>query len=607
MLKKNLHKNGVKVMARNKYDIDEELDTKFDINQFKRLLSYIKPFRKKVAAIVLLMLTSSVLALLGPYLAKVSVDEKIPQRDLWGLALLAIIYLLTLIFNTICMKYRIRTMTFIGQSILYNIREDLFTHLQKLPFTYYDSRPHGKILVRVVNYVNSLSDLLSNGIINLITDMFTLAAIVCFMLLLNFRLALICLAGLPVLTTVTLLVKDAQRKAWQKVSRKQANMNAYIHESISGIKVTQSFAREEENMEIFLGQNGEYKKSWMDAIKIQFLMWPFVDIISVISVSAVFFFGVGRIGSGGVTIGIIIAFISYIWRFWEPVSNLGNFYNAIINAVAYLERIFETIDEEPIVADLPGAVEIGQVKGAVEFRDVVFSYNEGEVILDNVSFTVKAGETVALVGPTGAGKSTIVNLISRFYDIDSGSVTIDDADVRKVTLKSLRKQMGIMLQDTFIFSGTIMDNIKYSRLDATDDEAVEAAKAVRAHDFISEMPDGYYTEVNERGSRLSVGQRQLISFARALLANPAILILDEATSSIDTKTEIALQEGLQRLLKGRTSFIIAHRLSTIKKADKIMYIEDGKITQQGTHEDLMAQKGAYWNLYTAQYRLLEVV
>lgn len=594
-------------MARNKFDIDEELDTGFDFKQLKRLLGYLKPFKKKVVSTVLLMLTASILALLGPFLVKVAIDTMIPNKDIPGLALLGLIYLATLILNTIFMKYRIRTMTFIGQSVLHDIRKDLFVHLQKLPFSFYDSRPHGKILVRVVNYVNSLSDLLSNGIINLITDMFTLVVIIGFMLYLNINLALICLAGLPVLITATMLIKNAQRKAWQRVSRKQANMNAYIHESICGIKVTQSFARENENMKIFQNQSNEYRKSWMAAVRVQFLMWPFIDIISVTSVVAVFVAGIRWLGTGGVTVGIIIAFISYIWRFWEPVSNLGNFYNAIINAVAYLERIFETIDEKPIVDNLPGAVELPPIEGAVEFKDVVFSYEKDEVILNNVSFIVKPGETIALVGPTGAGKSTVVNLVSRFYDIESGSVMIDGMDVRSVTLESLRKQMGIMLQDTFIFSGTIMDNIKYSRLDATDEEAIEAAKAVRAHEFIAAMPDGYNTEVNERGSRLSVGQRQLISFARALLADPRILVLDEATSSIDTKTEMALQDGLQRLLKGRTSFIIAHRLSTIKNADKIMYIEDGNIVEHGSHDELMAQEGAYWKLYTAQYRLLEVV
>lgn len=594
-------------MARNKFDIDEELDRKFDWKQLKRLLGYLKPYRGKVVSTVFLMLAASIVALLGPYLVKVALDSKIPSRDIPGLAVLALIYLASLVFNVICTKYRIRTMTFIGQSVLYNIRKDLFVHLQKLPFTYYDSRPHGKILVRVVNYVNSLSDLLSNGIINIITDIFTLIAIISFMLVLNVRLALICLCGLPVLAAAAVLIKGAQRRAWQKVSRKQANMNAYIHESICGIKVTQSFARETENMNIFLNQSNQYRKSWMEAVRIQFAMRPFVDIISAVSIIATFITGVHLLGTGGVTVGVIMAFVSYIGRFWEPVNNMGDFYNAIINAVAYLERIFETIDEKPLVDNLPGAVEMPLIKGAVEFKNVVFSYEKDEVMLNNVSFSVKPGETIALVGSTGAGKTTIVNLLSRFYDISSGSVMIDGMDVRSVTLESLRKQMGIMLQDTFIFSGTIMDNIRYSRLGATDEEAIEAAKAVRAHDFISGMPDGYHTEVNERGSRLSVGQRQLISFARALLADPRILVLDEATSSIDTKTEMALQEGLQRLLKGRTSFIIAHRLSTIKNADKIMYIDDGNIVEQGSHDELMARKGAYWKLYTAQYRLLDAV
>lgn len=594
-------------MARNKFDIDEELEAKFDAKQLRRLLGYLKPYKGKVAFTVMLMMVTSLLALLGPYLVKVSIDEMIPSGNIAGLFVLALIYFVILVFNTICMKYRIRTMSYIGQSVIYNIRDDIFRHIQKLPFDYYDSRPHGKILVRVVNYVNSLSDLLSNGIINVITDAFTLVAIIVFLLVLNVKLALVCFTGLPVLVAITLLIKNAQRKAWQKVSRKQSNMNAYIHESICGMKVTQSFAREDENMNIFLGQNSEYRKSWIEAIKIQFLMWPMIDIISVTSVSAIFFAGIHWLGTGGITTGIIIAFTSYVWRFWEPISNLGNFYNSIINAVAYLERIFETIDEKPSVADLPGAVEMPQIKGAVEFKDVVFCYEKDEVILDHVSFSVRPGETVALVGPTGAGKSTIVSLVSRFYDVREGSVMIDGMDVKGVTLESLRKQMGVMLQDTFIFSGTIMDNIKYSRLDATDEEAIAAAKAVCAHDFIMTLPDGYKTEVNERGSRLSVGQRQLISFARALLADPRILILDEATSSIDTKTELALQAGLQRLLKGRTSFIIAHRLSTIKNADRIMYIDNGRIIEQGTHEELMEKKGAYYKLYTAQYQLLEAV
>jgi ATP-binding cassette subfamily B protein len=530
-------------VARNKYDVDEELVAGFNFKHLLRMFEYLKPYKFKVMLTVFLMLTASAAALLNPYLMKVAIDSSIPNSDIKQLIFLSSIFVLTLIINAVCLKFRIRTMTDIGQSVIVNIRKDLFVHLQKLPFSYYDSRPHGKILVRVVNYVNSLSDLLSNGLINLITDMFTLVFILCFMFFINVNLTLICMAGLPILMGSIFLVKNAQRKAWQKVSRKQSNMNAYIHESICGIKVTQSFAREEVNRGIFGDLTAEYKDSWMHAVRIQFLLWPMIDTISVAGVAAVFVAGISWLDKG-ITVGVLIAFISYIWRFWEPITNLGNFYNSIVNATAYLERIFEAMDEKPLVDNIPEASEMSPIRGNVEFRNVNFSYEEGEKILKDVSFKVNTGDTIALVGPTGAGKTTIVNLLSRFYNIDDGQVLVDGVDISKVTLESLRKQMGVMMQDTFIFSGTIMDNIRYSKLDASDDQVVAAARAVKAHDFIIGLENGYETEVNERGTRLSVGQRQLISFARALLADPRILILDEATSSIDTKTEMALQKGL---------------------------------------------------------------
>ena len=603
---KGLKQKEVCKVARNKFDIDEELETGFNLKHFIRLMGYLKPYKAQAAIAVLLMMAASVCALAGPYIVKVAIDSKIPEKDIPGLLLLAGAFLLALAVSAACLKLRIGIMSEIGQDVIYNIRKDLFTHLQKLPFAYYDSRPHGKILVRVVNYVNSLNDLISNGIINLVTDLFTLAAIIVFMLLLNVRLTMICMAGLPVLIASIILIKRAQRKAWQAVSRKQSNMNAYIHESICGIKVTQSFAREDENLNIFEKLNNNYRQSWMAAVRVQFLLWQIIDNISVLGVIAVFTVGIGWIGKG-VTVGVLIAFIGYIWRFWEPINNLGNFYNAIITAAAYLERIFEAMDEKPSVADLPGARGIPRIKGRVEFKNVSFCYEGNDKVLKNVSFKVNPGDAVALVGPTGAGKTTIVNLLCRFYDIQEGAILIDGTDIREATLESLRRQMGIMMQDTFIFSGTVMDNIRYGRLDATDKEVIEAAKAVKAHDFIMSLKDGYRTEVNERGSRLSAGQRQLISFARALLADPRILILDEATSSIDTKTEKALQEGLDKLLEGRTSFIIAHRLSTIKNATTIMYIDNGEIVEQGTHSELLAKRGAYWKLYAAQYRLLQVV
>jgi ATP-binding cassette subfamily B protein len=585
-------------MARNKFDVDESLETQFNARHLKRVLGYVKPYKKDMIITIMLMLVASVAGLIGPYLIKDAIDNRIPTGDKEGLVLLSGIFILTLIITGVCMKYRIRTMSKIGQKVIENIRLDLFTHIQKLPFTFYDSRPHGKILVRVVNYVNSLSDLLSNGLINLITDLFSLIVIIVFMLAINVKLTVVCMAGVPILVGVIFLIKNAQRKAFQVLSSKQSNMNAYIHESIAGIKVTQSFGREEENLKIFRDVSNSYRTSWLKAVSTQFLLWPSVENISVLTVSAVYVVGVAAIGpdSSSITVGVLMAFMGYIWRFWAPITNLGNFYNSIINAMAYLERIFETMDEQPTVTDIPGAQELSTISGNVDFENVSFSYEQEKKILDNISFNVKAGETIALVGPTGAGKTTIINLISRFYDLDSGVIRIDGTDIKSVTLESLRKQMGVMLQDTFIFSGTIMDNIRYGKLDATDEEVIAAAKAIKAHDFIVTLKDGYQTEVNERGSRLSVGQRQLISFARALLADPKILILDEATSSIDTKTEMALQEGLKKLLKGRTSFIIAHRLSTIKDASRIMYIDNGTIVEQGNHAELMDIKGSYYKL-----------
>lgn len=593
-------------MARNKFDIDERLEGHFNIDYLKRLFLYVKPYWTKISFTVFIMLVSSVAGLVGPYLVKIAIDSKIPRGDIAGLWILTGIFAVSLLVTGICLKYKIRTMNQVGQNIIYDIRKDLFIHLQKLPFNYYDSRPHGKILVRVVNYVNALSDLLSNGFINMVTEMFSLLVIIGFMLVIDIRLTLIALAGLPILTAAILIIKNAQRKAWQILSSKTSNMNAYIHESICGMKVTQSFARERESLNIFLELCNGYRNAWLKAVGIQFLLWPAIDNISIITAIAVYLVGIAKIGQG-VTVGALIAFIGYVFRFWQPIMNLGNFYNSIIQAMAYLERIFQTLDEKVTVHNNQGAVEMPPIKGRVEFNNVNFSYEPKHKILKGISFIAEPGECIALVGATGCGKSTIVNLISRFYDVDCGEILIDNTDISKVTLESLRSQMGIMLQDSFIFSGTIIDNIRYSKLDATDEEVIAAAKAVKAHDFIVEFENGYYTEVNERGTRLSVGQRQLISFARTLLANPKILVLDEATSSIDTKTEIALQKGLDELLKGRTSFIIAHRLSTIRNATKIMYIDKGQIIEQGTHEELMLKKGAYWNLYTSQHNLLEAI
>ena len=492
-------------------------------------------------------------------------------------------------------------MKVVGQDIIFDIRTDLFKHLQELPFEYYDNRPHGKILIRVVNYVNSVSDMLSNGIINVILECLNMLFIMIFMFFVNVKLSLVVLSGLPIFAVIMMMIKKRQRKAWQDVSNKSSNLNAYLQENITGARVTQIFTREEENAQIFDRLSEKYRKSWINAVKYSNLVWPATDNVSTLVRAAIFVVGLLVLTPAAVSLGTIVAMTSYASSFWQPIMNLSNIFNNFINNIAYLERIFETLDEPATIADKPNAQDIGDITGEVKFDDVTFSYEQGKTVLEHISFDVKPGESVALVGPTGAGKSTVVSLLSRFYDLDSGKITIDGKDISQATLHSLRSQMGIMLQDSFIFSGTIYDNIRYGRLDATEEEIREAAKIVCADEFISEMKDGYMTEVNERGSKLSGGQKQLISFARTLLSDPKILVLDEATSSIDARTEKLLQQGLQRLLVGRTSFIIAHRLSTIKNCDKIMYIDNKGIAECGTHDQLIAKKGEYYKLYTAQH------
>lgn len=593
-------------MARNKYDIDETLEESFDFGQIKRLGKYLVPYKKEMFLVLLLMLSASALSMLIPRFFMSIIDDCIPNKDFQGILVISLLTLCIAFYIAISLRIKIKLTTKVGQNIIHDLRYDIFHHLQQLPFSYYDDRPHGKIQVRVVNYVNNLSDLLSNGIINTITDLCSLIFIIIFMLFINVKLTLICLCGLPILTVVVLFIKNRQRRAWQIQSNKQSNLNAYIAESINGIRVTQSFVRERENRGIFNNLSNNYRQAWMTAVKYNFLIWPAVDNISTITTAFIYVIGVSWISHSvpGITVGALIAFTGYISRFWAPINTLANFYNSLLTAISYLERIFETIDEPVLVTDQPGARQMSPIKGKVEFRDVVFSYDESSTILKKVNFTANIGESFAIVGPTGAGKTTIVNLISRFYNLDSGQILIDNTDISTVTIRSLREQMGVMMQDSFIFSGTIMDNIRYGNNSASDEDVIRAAKTVCAHDFIMEMEEGYQTQVNERGSRLSVGQRQLISFARALLANPKILILDEATSSIDTETEIALQKGLNELLKGRTSFIIAHRLSTIKNSTCIMYVDKGNILERGNHEELMKQKGEYYNLYMSQYSFL---
>ena len=588
-------------MARNRYDVDEVLETPFDFAHLKRSFVYIKKYKGKMITALVLSVFAAISGLLGPLITQYALDNTIPQKNMGQLVLLTLAFVGTIAVSITFSTIRSRIMTVVGQDIIFDIRTDLFKHLQELPFEYYDNRPHGKILIRVVNYVNSVSDMLSNGIINVILECLNMLFIMIFMFFVNVKLSLVVLSGLPIFAVIMMMIKKRQRKAWQDVSNKSSNLNAYLQENITGARVTQIFTREEENAEIFDRLSEKYRKSWINAVKYSHLVWPATDNVSTLVRAAIFVVGLLVLTPAAVSLGTIVAMTSYASSFWQPIMNLSNIFNNFINNIAYLERIFETLDEPATIADKPNAQDIGDITGEVKFDDVTFSYEQDKTVLEHISFDVKPGESVALVGPTGAGKSTVVSLLSRFYDLDSGKITIDGKDISQATLHSLRSQMGIMLQDSFIFSGTIYDNIRYGRLDATEEEIREAAKIVCADEFISEMKDGYMTEVNERGSKLSGGQKQLISFARTLLSDPKILVLDEATSSIDARTEKLLQQGLQRLLVGRTSFIIAHRLSTIKNCDKIMYIDNKGIAECGTHDQLIAKKGEYYKLYTAQH------
>lgn len=594
-------------MARNKFDVDERLETPFQWKHLKRAGAYIGKHKYKMILALLLSAMASVAALFIPKITQWVLDDAVPNKDIAMIVRMAGLFigiiLLSIVFTTI----RSRLMAHVSQEIIYDIRKDLFAHLQRLPFSYYDSRPAGKILVRVINYVNSVSDILSNGIINMILEIINLVFIVIFMFSTNAELAAIILAGLPFFVAIIVILKPRQRKAWQNQSNKNSNYNAYLAESIDGVRVSQLFDRQEVNQGIMQRLAEACRQAWIRAIHISNAVWLSSETITQFVLTFMYIAGVYWMGGSIVSFGVILAMGQYVSRFWQPITNLANIYNSFVNNIAYLERIFETMDEPVVVDDAPDANPLPPIDGAVDFEDVTFAYEEGTNILEHVDLHVRAGESIALVGPTGAGKSTVVNLLCRFYNLNGGRILLHDQDggfhdISKVTLESLRSRLGIMLQDSFIFSGTILDNIRYGRLDATDDEIRAAAKRVRADDFISAMPMGYQTAVNERGGNLSQGQKQLIAFARTLLSDPSILILDEATSSIDTQTEKLLQKGIQEMLKNRTSFIIAHRLSTIKNCDRILFIGNKGIMESGSHDELMQKHGHYYQLYTTQVR-----
>jgi ATP-binding cassette subfamily B protein len=590
-------------MARNTVKQDEDI-RKFSNGEIAvRLFSYLKSYKLKITGVVSLLIFVMFINLVNPYLLKQAIDVNIENNDVNGLLLIGAAMIVMNFLAMIASKIRINSMASVTNNILLSIRHDLYQHIQKLSFSFFDNRPVGKILARVIGDVNSLNELLTNSVTSFIPELLTLVCVSIMMFILNFKLALAAITMLPFLLLGLSGIETFSRRRWQQFRKKRSSFNAYTHEDFSGIRVVQAFANESRISKTFFELVKDMMGSFIHAVKLNDLFWPMVETSWGVGSVVVFWYG-AKLIDDGITVGTIVAFTWYIGMFWRPIMNISNFYNTLIMNFAAAERIFEIMDIKPDIIDINSAIIMPKIKGQVEFKDVTFGYEDGTIVLDNVSFKVNAGETIALVGPTGAGKTTIVNLVSRFYDTNSGEVIIDGKNVKNVELESLRSQMGIMLQDTFLFSTTIKENIRYGKLDATDEEVIAAAKAVSAHEFIMSLENGYDTEVNERGSRLSVGQRQLISFARALLANPRILILDEATSNIDTQTERLVQRGIQKLLHGRTSFVIAHRLSTIRDCDKIMVIDNGQVCEAGTHEELMNKKGLYYNLYMSQYKFL---
>jgi ATP-binding cassette subfamily B protein len=585
---------------RNTYNVDETLETPFDFKNFLRCIPYIKRNFKYLIGALIFSVCATLLGLLGPIFTQVIIDDLIPDRNIRAVIIVALLYFLSACGAEFCGYFQTRLTSRAGHRIIHGIRKDVFGHIQKLSFNYFDSRPRGKILVRIVHYVNNVADFLSNGLVNFIVQVLTIFFILFFMLSLSPMLTLCVLAGVPFVILFLALTKKRLQQARRIKSAKNSNVTAYISESINGMQITQAFNREETNQKIFDDLIDDLNQTSFRVTKIDKLIPVLTENMNRFVTCFLYLAAILLFTGEQFSAGVVIAMAAYAGRFWGPIQAIADIYNTLTDVGSYLERIFDTIDEPIEIDDLPDAQDLTALQGKVEYQNVTFAYEEGTNILENVDLTVLPGQSIALVGPTGAGKSTIVNLLCRFYDIQQGKILLDGQDIKHATLSSLRGQLGIMLQDSFIFSGTIRDNIRYGKLDATEEEIIAAAKTVCAHDFIMNTENGYDTLINERGSNLSGGQRQLICFARTILSNPAILILDEATSSIDTETEKLVQEGIANVLKGRTSFIIAHRLSTIAGCDRILYIADKGIKEQGTHEELMKKQGLYYHLYTAQ-------
>lgn len=593
-------------MAVNSYREDEQLMEGADKKKIlRRLFSYLLKYKGILFAVLLCMGVTVAISLTNPLLIEEAIDHYIADGDLRGLLKLGIFALILNIIFIITVKIRMYVMSVVSNKILLTIRQELYEHIQTLSFSFFDSRPTGKILARVIGDVNSLKDVLVNAVTTLIPEFVTVIGVVVIMLIKDWRLALAALSTIPFMMAGIWFVQTASHKRWHIFRKKSSNLNAYVHEDIAGMNVVQSFGAEEETRGIFGRLTDEHQQSFVAAVRFSDMFGAVIDFCWGIGAMMLYLVGVRFLGVEQVSVGLLVAFGTYINMFWNPIMNLSNFYNSLVTNLTAAERIFDILDTEAEIVDAPDVMELPDIRGKVEFSHVSFTYDKGTAaetrVLSDVSFTVQPGETIALVGPTGAGKTTIVNLVSRFYDIEEGVISIDGYDLTKVSMHSLRRQMGVMTQDNFIFHGTVRENILYGKLDATEEEMIAAAKAVNAHDFIMKLEKGYDTKLREHGAGLSIGQRQLIAFARTMVSMPKILVLDEATSSIDTHTELLVQKGIEALLAGRTSFVIAHRLSTIQNADRIFVIAEGGILEQGSPAELMEKKGAYYKLYMQQF------
>ena len=587
-------------MAVNAIKDDEDVSTVKKSITIKRLLSYLFAFKKQIVGILLIMAYCVGVSLVNPLIIESAIDDCITPGNYIGLIKLIVIALVINIVWVILVKVRVYVMSLVSNEIIKRIREEVYTNLQTLDFKFFDSRPTGKILSRVMSDVNSLKEVLKNFVLTLLPDFILVFSVMIIMLVKSPKLALAGMTGLPILIIGLFVIETLSRVRWQIVRKKSSNLNAFLHEDIAGIRIVKTYNAEAETLDTFDELVKEHRDSFIRAVRVNDAFNAVIEIAEAVSIVCMYYVAIKVLHIGAGSVGMLIAFSSYLFQFWQPIANLGSFYNQIITNLAAAERVFEVIDKEPEIKDSENAVPMPEIKGNVRFENVGFSYEDGVKVLNNVSFDIKPGETIALVGPTGAGKTTIVNLISRFYDVEEGNVIIDKSNLKDVTIESLREQLGIMTQDNYLFTGTIKDNIRYGKLDATDEEIINACKTVNAHDFIMQLEKGYDTELTERGGNLSAGQKQLLAFARTIISDPRILILDEATSSIDTKSELLVQKGIEAILKGRTSFVIAHRLSTIKNADRIFVIENGGIAEQGSHSELMLRRGLYYNLQNAQ-------